>query len=58
MIDEAPGGGGHMARAAPVRIIDFPRWTYRGLMMDTARAYVPVSQLKQHLDAMAWSKLK
>lgn len=44
-------------RAAPVRVSDRPRWSYRGLLIDTARHWMPLSLLRQHLDAMAYSKL-
>ncbi len=45
-----------LVRAVPVRVSDRPRWPYRGLLIDTARHYMPVSLLRQHLDAMAFSK--
>lgn len=44
-------------RAVPVRVTDAPRWSYRGLMVDTARHYLPLSLLQQHIDAMSWSKM-
>ena len=38
-------------------IFDFPRFPFRGIMIDTARHFIPVSVLKQNLDAMAANKM-
>nr|XP_027229443.1 beta-hexosaminidase subunit alpha-like [Penaeus vannamei] len=38
-------------------IADEPRFSYRGLMLDTARHFLPVSKLKENLDLMAMNKL-
>lgn len=38
-------------------IYDTPRFRWRGLLLDTARHYLPVNVIKKHLDAMAMSKL-
>ncbi|XP_054158130.1 beta-hexosaminidase subunit alpha-like [Oppia nitens] len=38
-------------------INDFPRFKYRGLLIDTARHYISVQRLEQSLDAMAYNKL-
>lgn len=40
-----------------VSITDFPRFTWRGLMIDVARHFEPVNVLKRNLDAMASVKL-
>ena len=37
---------------APLKIIDSPRYPYRGLMLDTARRYYTVDSILQILDAM------
>ena len=37
-------------------IRDSPRFQYRGLMLDTARHYIPISILKKQIDAMAYNK--
>ncbi|KAI0088595.1 beta-hexosaminidase [Irpex rosettiformis] len=42
---------------APIRIIDSPAFPYRGLMLDTARNFFPVSDIKRTLDAMSWAKI-
>jgi hexosaminidase len=40
-----------------VEIHDFPRFTWRGLMIDVARHFQPVDVLKRNLDAMASVKM-
>jgi hexosaminidase len=40
-----------------VIIYDFPRFTWRGLMIDVARHFEPVDVLKRNLDAMAAVKM-
>ncbi|GLB38159.1 putative beta-hexosaminidase [Lyophyllum shimeji] len=43
---------------APVKIVnDSPAFPYRGFMLDTARNFFPVSDIKRTLDAMSWVKL-
>lgn len=37
-------------------IDDFPTFTYRGILLDTARHFQPMKVLKQNLDAMAYNK--
>ncbi|KAJ6622693.1 N-acetylhexosaminidase [Mycena sp. CBHHK59/15] len=43
--------------SAPIQISDAPAYPYRGFMMDTARNYFPVSDIKRTLDAMSWVKI-
>lgn len=61
MVEFRPTPGGWSSdryiRAVPVRIVDYARWSYRGLLIDTARHFLPLSVLRQHIDAMAWSKV-
>ena len=38
-------------------INDFPRFSYRGLLLDTARHYVHINILKRQIDSMAYNKL-
>ncbi|KAN0127976.1 Glycoside hydrolase superfamily [Lactarius tabidus] len=39
---------------APVNIEDSPAYPYRGFLLDTARNYFPVSDIKRTLDACSW----
>ncbi|KAJ7149044.1 N-acetylhexosaminidase [Mycena crocata] len=43
--------------SAPIQITDAPAYPYRGFMLDTARNYFPVSDIKRTLDAMSWVKI-
>ncbi|GJM92228.1 hypothetical protein PR202_ga08671 [Eleusine coracana subsp. coracana] len=43
--------------SAPWIITDAPRFPYRGLLIDTARHYLPVRIIKGVIDAMTYSKL-
>uniref|UniRef100_A0A8C1PJ85 Beta-hexosaminidase n=1 Tax=Cyprinus carpio TaxID=7962 RepID=A0A8C1PJ85_CYPCA len=38
-------------------IVDFPRFAFRGLLLDTSRHYLPLYAILKTLDAMAYSKL-
>ncbi|ETW82220.1 glycoside hydrolase family 20 protein [Heterobasidion irregulare TC 32-1] len=42
---------------APITIEDAPVYPYRGFMLDTARNFFPVDDIKRTLDAMSWVKL-
>ncbi|OBZ71293.1 Beta-hexosaminidase 2 [Grifola frondosa] len=41
----------------PLSIQDSPAYPYRGLMLDTARNFFPVADIKRTLDAMSWVKI-
>ncbi|CAG8762452.1 5648_t:CDS:1, partial [Racocetra fulgida] len=41
---------------APHQINDFPRFSHRGLLLDTARNYFPVKNILKTLDIMSWNK--
>ncbi|KAK7516144.1 putative cytochrome 52A4 [Phyllosticta citriasiana] len=49
--------GGSYTNLAPVEIQDAPKFAHRGINMDVARSYFPVSDIKRVLDAMAQTKL-
>ena len=36
-----------------VRITDYPRFAWRGLLIDPARHFIPVAGVEQYLDTMA-----
>ncbi|KAF8895216.1 N-acetylhexosaminidase [Infundibulicybe gibba] len=42
---------------APIDITDSPAYPYRGFMLDTARNFFPVADIKRTLDAMSWVKI-
>lgn len=40
-----------------LQIIDYPRFTYRGLLLDSARHFMPIERIRRLLDLMALHKL-
>lgn len=40
-----------------LHIFDYPRFAYRGILLDSVRHFIPVSQIKHLIDLMALSKL-
>ncbi|CAG8658019.1 3455_t:CDS:2, partial [Paraglomus brasilianum] len=50
------GNGGLMIEKT-VHIEDAPLYPHRGLLLDTARNFYPVSDLLKTIDALAWSKM-
>ncbi|KAJ6455438.1 N-acetylhexosaminidase [Mycena sanguinolenta] len=43
--------------SAPIQISDSPAYPYRGFMLDTARNFFPVADIKRTIDAMSWVKI-
>lgn len=43
--------------SAPWNIFDEPRFSYRGLLIDTSRHYLPIPVIKNVIDSMSYSKL-
>jgi len=39
-----------------MRIVDYPRWGWRGLLIDPARHFIPVEDVERFIDAMALHK--
>ncbi|CAF0932431.1 unnamed protein product [Rotaria sordida] len=46
----------YLVTNASIYIHDWPRFPYRGILLDTARHFLPVPIIKQHLDAMVYNK--
>ncbi|KAH9598019.1 Glycoside hydrolase family 20 [Trypanosoma melophagium] len=42
---------------APWRVDDFPRFSHRGVLVDTSRHFYPVPVLKQIIDSLTYAKL-
>ncbi|XP_064103605.1 beta-hexosaminidase subunit alpha-like isoform X1 [Macrobrachium nipponense] len=47
---------GSVYTLASTTIKDYPRFCYRGLMIDTARHYIPVRRIEEMLDLLAMNK--
>lgn len=51
------GGTGVCAGLKAVKIVDKPRYAYRALMLDPARHFIPLEEVKRYIDRMARYKL-
>lgn len=47
------GGNAQRQQLSAVRIIDRPRFEYRALMLDPARNFIPVKDIKRYIDQMS-----
>ena len=50
-------GAGYTIPQAPWRIEDAPRFPFRGLMVDTARHFLPLNALRRQIDGLSFSKM-
>ena len=50
-------GGTYEATELPIIIQDEPRFKWRGLMIDSARHFLPISAIKRTIDGMSYNKL-
>ncbi|ORX70000.1 beta-hexosaminidase-like protein [Linderina pennispora] len=50
-------GASKAIRNTPIHIEDSPFFPHRGIQLDTARNYLPISALKRTIDAMSYNKL-
>jgi len=57
LIQLMPADGGAVARLPCVQIEDYPRFGYRGLMLDVCRHFFSVEFVKKYIDLMAAYKL-
>ena len=56
--DDNAGGSSYYTLAyAPWRIKDGPAFPHRGVMIDTARHFLPVDTIKRQIDALSFNKM-
>ena len=54
LVDTAAG---FIITNAPITIADYPRFPYRGLLIDTGRHFLPVEKIRQAIDGLHANKL-
>ena len=47
----------YVIKSSPWRIADEPRFSHRGILIDTARHFLPLPHIKHVLDSMSYAKL-
>lgn len=52
----AAAGNNYTVANTPVKVLDFPRFKWRGVLIDSARHFLTVSAIKTTLDAMSYNK--
>jgi len=50
-------GGNYTIPSVPINVQDYPRFGWRGLLVDTARHFLDVPTLKRQIDALSASKM-
>lgn len=56
-LTDVRSNGAKTIRSAPVKISDAPRYSYRGLMIDSGRHFLPVAHIKRTIAAASMVKL-
>ncbi len=51
----APGNV-YTLNGLPISVVDFPRFMWRGVLMDSSRNFLTVSTILRELDAMSYNK--
>lgn len=57
LVDVSVSGGEKTIPATPVMIGDAPRFSFRGLMIDSGRHFLPIAHVKRTIEAAAMVKL-
>ena len=47
----------HLARKAACKIVDYPRFSYRGKHLDVSRHFFTIEELKTYIDLLAYNKI-
>ncbi len=47
----------YQIKNTPIEIIDLPAYPIRGILIDTARHFLPIQYIKETIDAMMFNKL-
>lgn len=53
---ERDSSGSVVIRQSPVKIVDDTRFTHRGMLIDSSRHYLPVSEIQRMIDTLPMSK--
>lgn len=48
--------GTYLIKSTPISITDAPRYAHRGMLLDTARHFQPISFIQQTIDALSYAK--
>src|SRR5690606_14536370 len=50
-------GANYTIPSVPITVHDFPRFPWRGVLVDTARHFIEIAALKRQIDALSASKM-